>query len=509
MSRGSKLPKKPHIKTEDLAYDYFELLMNLYEVGVKHGMSAQSVKHRLNKVGYTMRNSSKAHKLKGYNIDLSDSMSDIIHMYEELKMTCKEIGNKFGCDEHVIRTRLDDVGIRIRRRGEVRKGKQTTDINTLNQARKIKNGGTFDNYDIGKESLVDKYIVQRMTLKDIAIAYNCSISTIQKRLERYGIDKREKCKKKRKKVLPILKVEESKPSSYYMLPNGEPEEGYLISGKLVGKNSACKWVKCDVCGKGKWITISNLKRYIYGGRCHDCIQKSKEYSKNVTNGLYKRYANPDEHDKSSIASERMWSDNPIRKAKQDEVLRELSKDPKIIKIRKNWSRQYWDDTEFGEVRRRKAGENFRRRVKVMWQDDDMRNNIVQRIKDRFKDKDYKEQQIRKMQLAQNHKQTNPERLVLFLLNKLYPKQWEYTGDWKMIIGSKNPDFANINGKKKLIELFGTYHHGYKLRKECPFIHQLKRIKHFQLYGYDTLIIWEHELKDLRSVTDKILEFCND
>jgi hypothetical protein len=305
-----------------------------------------------------------------------------------------------------------------------------------------------------------------------------------------------------------LKLCIQRPKEYYQLSKGEPYEGQLIAGKLVGKGSISQWTKCDVCGKGQWVTVANLKQYVYGGRCHDCISKSKAYRANVANGLYSRYKNPDEHEKSSLATVKMWAKDPIRKEKQDNVLRVLSKDDRIIKIRKEWSRQYWDDPEFGEVRRRKMGESASAHVRRMWQDEDMSKQIKDKMVEKFKDKEYKEKQLKLMREAQNHKQTKPEKELMNLLDKLYPKQWKYTGDWSFVVGGKNPDFTNINGKKQVMELFGTYHHGYKLRHECPLIHQLDRIDSFTAFGYDTLIIWEHEMKDIASVTDKVLNFCN-
>jgi hypothetical protein len=37
-------------------------------------------------------------------------------------------------------------------------------------------------------------------------------------------------------------------------------------------------------------------------------------------------------------------------------------------------------------------------------------------------------------------------------------------------------------------------------------HENDRISHFKNNGYDTLIIWEHELKDLNKLKQKIMEF---
>lgn len=53
-------------------------------------------------------------------------------------------------------------------------------------------------------------------------------------------------------------------------------------------------------------------------------------------------------------------------------------------------------------------------------------------------------------------------------------------------------------KKKLIELFGDYWH----KGEDP----QDRINIFKKFGYDTLVIWESELKDINKVKNKVIKF---
>jgi hypothetical protein len=99
------------------------------------------------------------------------------------------------------------------------------------------------------------------------------------------------------------------------------------------------------------------------------------------------------------------------------------------------------------------------------------------------------------------KPNKPESIILQLLNNLYPNQWKYTGDFSLIIDGKNPDFANCNGQKKIIELFGDYWH----RGENP----QDRMDIFSPFGYQTLVIWERELKDIPKVVEKIKIFHED
>ena len=96
------------------------------------------------------------------------------------------------------------------------------------------------------------------------------------------------------------------------------------------------------------------------------------------------------------------------------------------------------------------------------------------------------------------KPNKPETIILNLLNELYPNEWKYTGDFSFTINGKNPDFVNVNGQKKIIELFGDYWHDGDDPKD--------RAKIFKPFGYQTLIIWEHELKNMDSVKFRIKKF---
>ena len=88
--------------------------------------------------------------------------------------------------------------------------------------------------------------------------------------------------------------------------------------------------------------------------------------------------------------------------------------------------------------------------------------------------------------------------MIILLKKSFPNEWKFVGDGQFILAGKCPDFINVNGQKKIIEFFGNYWH--KLEEEQ------QRINLFTEYGYQTLIIWEHELKDIDKLSNKLLKF---
>jgi len=96
------------------------------------------------------------------------------------------------------------------------------------------------------------------------------------------------------------------------------------------------------------------------------------------------------------------------------------------------------------------------------------------------------------------------------LENILDKDFRYTGDGSFFIGGKIPDFVNVNGKKQIIELLGCYWHGcpehYPDEEKQREFEQ--RVQLFKSFGYQTLGIWEHELKDQETVKRKILEFSS-
>lgn len=76
--------------------------------------------------------------------------------------------------------------------------------------------------------------------------------------------------------------------------------------------------------------------------------------------------------------------------------------------------------------------------------------------------------------------------------------FKYVGNGEFVLGGKCPDFLNINGKKQVIELFGAHWH--------PIFDVALRTEHFRQYGFETLVIWEDELKDPKRLTHKIKVF---
>jgi len=106
------------------------------------------------------------------------------------------------------------------------------------------------------------------------------------------------------------------------------------------------------------------------------------------------------------------------------------------------------------------------------------------------DKSYRDKVLRDI------KPNNPEKILIKLLDKT---NFRYVGNYRFWINKFNPDFIDRKNKK-IIELFGDYWHRNTKQKDKI------RLKVYKKNGYKTLIIWQHELKDLNKVINKIKKF---
>jgi len=99
----------------------------------------------------------------------------------------------------------------------------------------------------------------------------------------------------------------------------------------------------------------------------------------------------------------------------------------------------------------------------------------------------RETQLRAILKGLKIKPTKPEKELNILIDKACPDEYTYSGDGLFIIAGLCPDFTNINGKKKVIEMFGDYFH----QGENP----QDKTNRYAEFGFDCLVIWEHDLKE--------------
>jgi hypothetical protein len=103
-----------------------------------------------------------------------------------------------------------------------------------------------------------------------------------------------------------------------------------------------------------------------------------------------------------------------------------------------------------------------------------------------------------------------EKLLDEIIQQHIPGEWSYNGDYrkKVSIGGRIPDWVNINGQRKIIELFGVFFHDPKISsfKIKPRKTVRVTVQHYRKYGYQCLIIWDYELKSPEKVIEKIRSF---
>lgn len=125
----------------------------------------------------------------------------------------------------------------------------------------------------------------------------------------------------------------------------------------------------------------------------------------------------------------------------------------------------------------------------------------------WKNQEYREKQLNSIFKGFELKPNKPEKIIIDLIKQNnFP--FNYVGNGKLWFRGEthsfNPDFLSKN-PKHIIELFGDYWHNredYKKRDK-------ERLETYNKYGYKTLVIWEHELNNLKFVLNKIEAFVDE
>lgn len=118
----------------------------------------------------------------------------------------------------------------------------------------------------------------------------------------------------------------------------------------------------------------------------------------------------------------------------------------------------------------------------------------------WEDEEFKEKRRKSLFKGMRLKPNKPEKVMINLIKQNnFP--FNYVGNGSIIIGGFNPDFLSKN-PKYIIELNGDYWHNLPniIKKDK------RKYKTYSKYGYKTLVIWEHELKNISNVKNKILRF---
>lgn len=136
----------------------------------------------------------------------------------------------------------------------------------------------------------------------------------------------------------------------------------------------------------------------------------------------------------------------------------------------------------------KKNPQLRKRNLKNWEDPTYRNKMSsdEMLKRRFKGM---------------HMRPNKPETIMIKIIKENNLPFNYVGDGQIIIGGFNPDFLSKN-PKHIIEVNGDYWHNLPKVKEKD----KRKLKTYSKYGYKTLTIWEHELKNPNQVLNRIEKF---
>jgi len=122
------------------------------------------------------------------------------------------------------------------------------------------------------------------------------------------------------------------------------------------------------------------------------------------------------------------------------------------------------------------------------------------MKENWKNKDFRQLMISKSIRSQKKSLNKCESLLFSVL----PNNFVYSGDGSTIIDGFNPDFIDKR-KKLIIEHYGDYWHNLPEWKE----RDKRRLVSYKNAGYKLLVVWEHELKNLNKVKEKINNFIGE
>lgn len=264
------------------------------------------------------------------------------------------------------------------------------------------------------------------------------------------------------------------------------------------------YTECPLCHEKRWTERRNgVARYPIC-RHHDKMVRDEQFRNKLSIGLKNSYKDP-----IKLASH--CSGQKKRYGKQEE--RDLQSERRKLYVQNH--------PEYRECQSADSLERFSNpteldKLKVAqierWQRNGEKEHSSIVHKALWDNPIFADKMLDCLAKGNTHKQTKHEKVMESILNEYFPNQWEYTGNRTVKIGRKYPDFTHNNGSNLLIECFGDYWHGTKRGDKLRYDQTVKgRIELFAKYGYQTLILWEHEiLKSPRvEIADRVRQFMNE
>ena len=297
----------------------------------------------------------------------------------------------------------------------------------------------------------------------------------------------------------------------------KPNIGDLRKGLGKNKYNWYCWSACESCGKERWVEI--IKGGLRNGMCVHCSDRSKQVEAMRRANLGTTRSQETRDRISQTRRQKVWE-----YAKVPSINPSIGDKAKVNRHSCIWfacsmcGKERWIRVKRGgipshvicngcvtdEKRNKLRLANLGRKDSPERVEANRLTHIGQIVSEEKRERArqlWQNPKWRKWAIMQQRRfvcPNKPETTLAQLLEYLYPKEWKFVGDGSLIINGYNPDFANINGKKQLIEMWGDYWH----KGQNP----EKRIAIFNKFGYRTLVIWERELKDEALLIQRIQEF---
>jgi len=210
------------------------------------------------------------------------------------------------------------------------------------------------------------------------------------------------------------------------------------------------------------------------------------------------FSNPEEHRKNmSESRKRLCLPSPMKGKHHSKKTKENLREKTI----RQWEQHKLNGEQYGMLGKHHTKKSNKSNAKAhigKHHSEKVKKAIGKASKERWRNPEYKQRVVTNTLKGNIIKPNRIEKKLDEILQLEFPNEYHYVGDGMLIIGGKCPDFVDCNGKKRVIELFGDYWH----KGDNP----QDRIDFFRQYGYDCLVIWEHELSEVENLTEKILEF---
>ena len=269
--------------------------------------------------------------------------------------------------------------------------------------------------------------------------------------------------------------------------------------KIFRKFKKCKRLFCDNLISNSYSRKYCSKECYLTDRRENNPAKRKEVREKISNSLKGRTAW--NKDKTGIYSEETL--NKIREARAKQIFSEESGNKKSETMKEFWADPMNKENRIKNntilQKGKKLTEEHKQKIgkgnkgKVHSEEQSLKMSKIR--KQEWQDPEYVKKQMKSRNVMPNKTELNLQNIINSITNNFI-----FIGDGKEIIGGKCPDFIDpINNK--IIELYGDYWH----RGQDP----NDRINYFKNYGYDTLVIWESELKNVDNLKNKLEVFVHE